>query len=340
MNTVADFSATPPVAIVFPGQGSQAVGMCAEWIAQAPENSPVAGLYELVDRLAEAPIRHYTLAGPDDVLRQTRITQPAIVAASVVAWWMLAEAFPWTPRAMAGHSLGEYTALYAAGVLSLEDTLRLVVQRARLMETAPAGSMSAVLGLAETQVEKAVLRAQGEGLGPIGIANYNTGDQYVIAGSQAAVARATEILKEEGARRVLPLPVSGAFHSALMDDAADAFASVLNTASFSDARCPIVTNVDAQWTQHGADLLGKLAYQINHPVRWIHTMERLFVDGQIKVLIEVGPGAVLGNMAKKMYKDITILRVSDPASLQETLASLKEMAFLSAPPQAAAAVPG
>lgn len=320
------------VAFIFPGQGSQSVGMGKDFYEASPR---AKAMYETFNQIVAPDLSQVCFEGPETELRRTLYTQPAILVTALAALELFREKCDLTPVLTAGHSLGEYGALYASGVIDLETAARLVQKRSELMENAPKGAMSAVLGLAETQVEKAVLRVlhEGEtlatGTAPghiVTIANYNTGDQYVISGAPEAVEAASVVLKEEGAKRVIPLPVGGAFHSPLMDEAAREFTGFLKDFHFNSTKIPVITNVDAQPTREGEIFRQKLADQINHSVRWSQTMQRTLVEEGVDTLIEFGPGKVLTGMVKKAYPDVRLLNVYDMASLSQALEAVRQTA--------------
>jgi [acyl-carrier-protein] S-malonyltransferase len=312
------------VAFLFPGQGAQAVGMGKDF------NEQPAGrqIYDAFDRLVAANLSDVCFSGPEEELRRTLYTQPAILATSLAALTLFQQHCTLKPALVAGHSLGEYGALYAAGVISLETAAQLVKRRSELMEAAPAGAMSAVLGLDGKTVLDLVDAYRKEFNQVITVANYNTDNQLVISGAPDAVAAMAPILKEAGAKRVLPLPVGGAFHSPLMNAAAEEFGAYLQAFSFEDAQCPVVTNVDAALTPSGKDLRDKLARQIDSSVRWTQTMNRLAEEG-VDTVIEFGPGKVLTGMVKKMFPDILVYNVFDVPSVESVAAELAQMATLS-----------
>jgi [acyl-carrier-protein] S-malonyltransferase len=312
------------VAFIFPGQGAQAVGMGLDF------NEQPAGrrVYETFNRLVAENLSDVCFSGPEEELRRTLYTQPAILATSIAALVLFKEKCPLQPVLVAGHSLGEYGALYAAGVISLETAAHLVKRRSELMEAAPKGAMSAVLNLDAQTVETLVDAYRKEFSTVITVANYNTDNQVVISGSPEAVEALAPILKEAGAKRVLPLPVGGAFHSPLMQPAAEAFSAYLAGFDFHEAQCPLVTNVDAALTTNGKDLQDKLARQIDSSVRWTQTMNRLVQEG-VDTVVEFGPGKVLTGMFKKMFPDIRAYNVLDLASVDAVAAELARLSAVS-----------
>ncbi len=291
-------------AFLFPGQGSQYVGMgkaAAEASAAAKQRSQEA------DQWLGFSLSQIMFEGPEEKLRDTAITQPALFVASALALERLREKSiaPWC---VAGHSLGEYSALYAAGVLSFSDALMLVQARGRAMQAAAEknlGTMAAIIGLNATQVTD-ICRAASGPESVCAPANFNSESQIVISGGFAAVNRAVEAAKAAGAAKAIQLNVSGAFHSPLMSPAVEAMRPVIMAANFQDASVPVYTNVDAEPTRSGAEFKRKLIEQIDHPVRWHDTLRRLILDGA-QTFIEVGSGKVLGTMAKKLDRSKTVL---------------------------------
>jgi [acyl-carrier-protein] S-malonyltransferase len=279
-------------------------------------------VYEVFDRLVAPNLSTVCFEGPEEELRRTLYTQPAILATSIAALDLFRERCNLQPALVAGHSLGEYGALYAAGVISMETAAQLVRRRAELMEAAPKGAMSAVLGLEGKTVEDIVDAYRKEFHTVIAVANYNTDNQTVISGSPDAVEKVSALLKEAGAKRVLPLPVGGAFHSPLMHEAAGAFASYLSDFEFQNAAMPVVTNVDAALTTDAQEIRRKLGQQIDSSVRWTQTMSRMIADESIDTVVEFGPGKVLTGMFKKMFPDVQLYNVLDAASLDETVTQL------------------
>lgn len=301
------------LALVFPGQGSQAVGMLAELHQEFDivrttfaEASTALG-YDLWQLVAQ---------GPEADLNETHRTQPALLTASVAVFRLWQQQGLPTPAYLAGHSLGEYSALVCAGVLSLADAVVLVEKRGRYMQSAvPAGTgaMSAIIGLDDALIAKACAEAaQGEVVAPV---NYNSPGQVVIAGHKAAVERANELCKAAGAKRALPLPVSVPSHCALMQPAAEALKADLATLAFHPAVIPVVNNVDVAVVTTAAEISDALVRQLYSPVRWTETIEYLAAQGVTQV-IELGAGKVLSGLIKRINKELNTSSVNDVASLQ------------------------
>lgn len=304
------------LAIVFPGQGSQSVGMLADLYQQYPvvqetfsEASAALG-YDLWALVAN---------GPEADLNETHRTQPALLTASVAVWRLWQQQNGAVPVYLAGHSLGEYSALVCAGVLSLADAVKLVEKRGQYMQQAvPAGvgAMSAIIGLDDAAIAKACEEAaQGEVVAPV---NYNSPGQVVIAGHKAAVERAGEACKAAGAKRALPLPVSVPSHCALMRPAADQLAADLASLHFNTPVIPVVNNVDVQGPVDAAAIKDALVRQLYSPVRWTETIEYLAAQGVTQVL-ELGAGKVLSGLIKRINKELSTSSVNDEASLQAAL---------------------
>ena len=309
---------TTKLAIVFPGQGSQSVGMLADLHAEFDivkqtfaEASAALG-YDLWALVAN---------GPEADLNETHRTQPALLTASVAVWRLWQQEGGAQPAYFAGHSLGEYSALVCAGVLSLSDAVKLVEKRGNYMQLAvPAGvgAMSAIIGLDDAAIAKACAEAeQGEVVSPV---NYNSPGQVVIAGHKAAVERAGELCKAAGAKRALPLPVSVPSHCALMRPAADKLANDLANLQFNNAVIPVVNNVDVAIAADAAAVKDALVRQLYSPVRWTETIEWLAAQGVTDVL-ELGAGKVLSGLIKRINKELTTASVGDVASLQTALSA-------------------
>jgi [acyl-carrier-protein] S-malonyltransferase len=307
------------LAYIFPGQASQYTGMGRD----LAENSEAARrVFEEADDALGVSISAICFEGTSEELQLTENTQPAILTVSVAALRALeAEGLP-QPSFVAGHSLGEYSALVAAGSLNLPDAVRTVRARGRYMqEAAPVGSgaMAAVMGAELDVVMNACGEAQqGEVCSP---ANINSPGQVVIAGHAPAVDRAIELLKERGAKRAIKLNVSAPFHCALMMPAQERLAEDLSGLTFHDLRVPLITNVDAAAIESGEEARDALVRQVSSPVRWQETMEFLIDEG-VETFIEVGPGKVLSGLLRQIRRDARSLNVETAASLQATRAAL------------------
>ena len=309
------------LAFIFPGQGAQKAGMGRELHDRFPEARAV---FEAIDAALGEKLSTLCFEGPDEALKLTANTQPAILAVSSAAAAALARAGI-VPDYVAGHSLGEYSALVAAGAISAADAARSVRARGSFMQEAvPAGqgAMSAVLGLDPARVTSIcaeVAAASGLVVSP---ANFNEPAQTVIAGSAAAVEQASLKLKEAGAKRVLPLPVSAPFHCALMASVKARLEPVLRGCAWKAPACPVVTNVEARPNAALDRIIPLLVEQVTAPVRWIECVEELSRLGVTRV-VEVGPGRVLCGLVKRIAPAIETFNVEDAASLEKTLAALK-----------------
>lgn len=317
-------SVVSPIAYLFPGQGSQYPGMGKD----LADNFPVArSVFEEVDEALGFSISRLCFAGSSEELQLTENTQPAILAVSVAAARALGSVdFP-AASFVAGHSLGEYSALVVAGAVSLADAARTVRARGRYMQEAVpvgTGAMAAIVGADLNTIEQACREASaGEVCAP---ANLNSPKQVVIAGDSAAVARAMELLKNAGAKRVVKLNVSAPFHCALMKPAQDRLCFELEQMAFSAPRVPVVTNVDAQLCVKPDDLRNALVRQVSAPVRWQASIELLMKRG-VTTFVEVGPGKVLSGLVRQIDRDAICLNVEDAASLEATRDKLAAMSF-------------
>jgi [acyl-carrier-protein] S-malonyltransferase len=302
-------------AFVFPGQGAQYAGMGRE----VAEEFPVARhVFEEADAALDFPLSRLCFEGPEEELRLTENTQPAVLTTSIALFRILEEKGR-RPDFVAGHSLGEYSALVAAGALKLSDAVRLVRRRGRYMQEAVPvgeGAMAALLGLDLPAVQAVCERAaQGQVVSP---ANLNSPGQIVIAGNREAVERAIPLAKDAGAKRAILLQVSAPFHCALLKPAEDRLAVDLENISFSDLHCSLVTNVDAQPIRKGEEARGTLRRQVSRPVRWEESVRRLLDEG-VRTFVEVGPGKVLLGLIKSVDKSVTMLNVEDEKSVENTL---------------------
>jgi [acyl-carrier-protein] S-malonyltransferase len=306
------------IAFIFPGQGSQRVGMGSKLAEQYPESGDV---YALADRVLGFALSELSFKGPEEELQLTVNTQPAILAASMAAFRPLMER-GLRPDFVAGHSLGEYSALVAAGSLKLADALDIVRLRGQFMQQAVPvgeGAMAAVLGLDLERIQRACeAAADGQVVAP---ANINCPGQVVIAGHATAVERAMDECKRTGARRALRLPVSAPFHCSLMLPAQERLASRLAAAAFADPNVPLINNVDARLVNRAEDCRDGLVRQVSAPVRWQESVELLSKEG-VDTFVEVGTGGVLAGLVKKIIKDVKILTVEDPESLEKAVATL------------------
>jgi len=302
------------IAFVFPGQGAQAVGMGRDACEQFEESRAI---FERADAALGFPLSDLIFQGPDEQLRQTANTQPALLTTSVA----LLEAFKRRgvrPDYVAGHSLGEYSALVAAGVLAFEDAVRLVRSRGLFMEQAVPGgrgAMAATLG-ADRDALAALCRDITASVGLVELANVNCPGQIVVSGSAEGVAAVAERGKEAGAKRVVPLDVSGPFHSSLMQPAADRLAAELDKVPFADAAVPVVVNVDARPVVAGAELKDLLVRQVVSPVQWEDSVKRLIAEG-VDTFVEIGSGTVLAGLIKKIDKTVRVVSVNSASAVLE-----------------------
>ena len=329
---------TTQVAFLFPGQGSQAVGMGADIFAAS---AAARRVFETVDEALGFPLSTLCFTGPEETLRKTINAQPAIVTVSLAYLAAFQEALspsssswstPLTPDFTAGHSVGEFAALVAAGALDLKETARLVRERGRLMdteETACPGGMAAIIGLEAEPLQEVCQEATRQltaaragqnshpGQGQVIVANYNAPGQIVISGEQKALALAGELAKARGAKRVIPLSVSGAFHSPVMYQA-------LAAADLHDAKLPVISNITATPLTKAQDLRSELAEQLAAPVQWVRTIEYLYGAG-ITTFIEIGPGQALAGMIKRIVKGASIINIGNISEVGKAAALIREI---------------
>ena len=283
-------------AYIFPGQGAQFSGMGLDLY----ENSPLAQeLFEKANDILGFPITDVMFEGSAEELKETKVTQPAIFLHSVILAKTLGDSFK--PDMVAGHSLGEFSALVAVGALTFEDGLKLVSQRAQAMQKAcelQPSTMAAVLGLDDEIVEKVCASTEGV----VVAANYNCPGQLVISGEVEAINKACEALKDAGARRALVLPVGGAFHSPLMEPAREELAAAIENTTFSKPNCPIYQNVTASAITDENEIKANLISQLTAPVRWTQSVQQMVADGASH-FTEVGPGKVLQGLVKKIHRE-------------------------------------
>ena len=307
------------LAFVFPGQGSQTVGMLADFA----DNEVVQNTFLEASEALGYNLWQLVSQGPIEMLNQTNFTQPALLTASVALWRLWASQSDSQPAMLAGHSLGEYSALVCAGVISLSEGVKLVEKRGEFMQAsvpAGVGAMAAIIGLDDQTIIDSCAKAQNDEV--VAAVNFNSPGQVVIAGHKDAVERAGVLCKEAGAKRVLPLPVSVPSHCALMKDAADKLAEEFNNVTFNMPQIPVVNNVDVATETDVEAIKLALIKQLYSPVRWTETIELLAKSG-ISLVVEAGPGKVLQGLIKRIDKSITSASINDQASLTKALETIK-----------------
>lgn len=308
------------IAFLFPGQGAQSVGMLDAWLGQ----DGVSAVLNEADQALGEPLSELIAQGPEEALNLTVNTQPAMLLSAVLMYQQWQKAGGMMPSVMAGHSLGEYSALTAAGVLELADALRLVRIRAQAMQAAVPvgqGAMAAIIGLDDEPV-KAICAALSKGEQIVEAVNFNAPGQVVIAGHREAVEQACEQAKEQGARRAMLLPVSAPFHSRLLQPAAEPLERALAEINLQSPQCPVINNVDVAAPQDVEIIKDALVRQAWHPVRWVETIQAMQADG-VTHFVECGPGRVLSGLVRRIARKSNILSFSDPQSMQDVLNQLK-----------------
>jgi len=308
------------IAALFPGQGSQAVGMGWD-LAERWQSA--ASVFEAIDNGLDASLSELCWNGPEDDLKLTENTQPALLAHSAAAWTVLSDA-GFEVGAVAGHSLGEYSAVVAARGLDVADAARTVRLRGRLMQQAVPvgeGAMAAVIGLDDEMVEAACKEEESLGSGPVRAVNFNSPGQVVIAGSAAAVAGAGERLKDSGARRVLPLPVSAPFHSPLMAPAREGLEPTLRELDFQPLGVPLYRNVDAGRVGQPDEVRDGLIRQVDAPVLWSEIVRRMRADG-FETFVEVGTGNVLSGLVRRIDRDAVCYQAGTVETVEKVISEL------------------
>ncbi|UOE92875.1 ACP S-malonyltransferase [Alkalihalobacillus sp. LMS39] len=308
------------IAFIFPGQGSQYVGMGQD---MNNEKEEIKQIFEKADSRLGYSLSDIMFCGPEETLKRTEHTQPALLTMSVAVLELL-KSYEITPDFVAGHSLGEYSALVAAGALQFEDAVYTVRQRGLFMEEAVPfgeGAMAAVLGM-ESENLAVITEEVTAGGNLVQLANLNCPGQIVISGTAKGVEMASEKAKEAGAKRVIPLSVSGPFHSALMKPAANRLKEVLETIAIEDASVPVIANVTAQEVRSAADIREKLVEQVYSPVQWENSVRTMLEQG-VDTFIEIGAGNVLSGLVKKVQRRVNVHAISNQESLQKAVEAMK-----------------
>ncbi len=306
----------PKLAIVFPGQGSQTIGMLDNLITIDKKAREIVNIasdvlgYDILKIISD---------GPKEKLDSTEVTQPAILLTSYVTWLLWKHESNTIPSVLAGHSLGEYTALLCADIISFEDAIMIVSERGKYMQQSvpdSTGAMAAILGLDDSLIEQLCSNAAEDEI--VSAANYNSPGQVVVSGHKNAVNRMINLAKNAGARRAILLPVSVPSHCALMKDTANKFSKLLDKITFNNAQIPILQNVDAKLKTNAADIKTALIKQLYEPVRWVDTINEIHRIGVTKI-IECGPNNVLSGLIKRIEKSFELFSISDKPSLEKTL---------------------
>jgi [acyl-carrier-protein] S-malonyltransferase len=310
-------------AVVFPGQGSQAVNMFAEF--REEYESEVAETYAEASEVLGYDLEALVRDNPDDKLNQTEYTQPALLTVGVIAWRIWQEQGVTDPLMLAGHSLGEYSSLVAADVISFADAVALVAERGRLMQQAvPAGegSMAAILGLDDSVIQDICTEAAQGGV--VEAVNFNSPGQVVIAGDHQAVERAIALASSSGAKRAIALSVSVPSHSSLMVPAAEKLAEIMATIKFAPPKIPVLHNIDAQMREEPAAIIDALRHQLHNPVRWVDTVQLMAKQGT-ELILEFGPGKVLAGLCRRIDRNLKAIAMDSPAGLQKAIDAIEDL---------------
>jgi [acyl-carrier-protein] S-malonyltransferase len=306
-------------AFLFPGQGSQYVGMAKDLFESSPE---VKDLYKKAGEVLEYDLAKVCFEGPDDLLVQTKYTQPAIFVHSLSLYHFL-EKDGIKPSYVAGHSLGEYSAAVSAGIFLFEDGLFAVKNRSSLMQKAcdkEKGTMAAIIGLSRVKILEICKQASGYGI--VQPANFNSSDQVAITGDLKGVEKGAELAKKAGAKRVMMLAVGGAYHSPLMNSAKDGMVEVLNKVEINQGKVPLIANVNARPVDESNEIKNLLVEQITSPVLWHQSMEYLYEQG-IRDFVEIGPGKVLQGLLKRSFKEINLYGIDKLSELEKFIEDYK-----------------
>lgn len=309
-------SSDSKIAVVFPGQGSQSIGMMNGLLEIKPD---IKNIFDTASEILSYDLLEIITSGPEDKLNQTEITQPALLSTAYATWLILKEQSELTPTVLAGHSLGEYTALLCANVITFEDAVALVSERGKCMQQAVpsgVGAMAAILGLDDEIVTQVCKDVSGDEI--VSAANFNSPGQIVIAGHKQAVDRAIDGAKEAGAKRAMLLPVSVPSHCMLMKEAADEFKISLNKVNFNDAEIPVLQNVDAKTKSSSAEIKTALLEQLYKPVRWVDSVNNIRSMGVTRI-IECGPGKVLSGLIKRIERSFELFSIQDETSLKNAI---------------------
>lgn len=308
------------IVAVFPGQGSQSIGMLADYAESWPQ---VEETFKQASDALGYDCWDIVCNGPIEKLNKTEITQPIMLAADIAVMRVMAQQCMLTPMVFAGHSLGEYAALVAAEALDFADAIKLVSKRGQLMQAAVPegeGAMAAIIGLPDDTIISICEQVSSEIGAPVEAVNFNSPGQVVIAGATEAVNKAMEVLKEEGAKRALPLPVSVPSHSSLMKPAADELAEHLKTVTINTPKIQVIHNVDAKSHDEPDAIREALVKQLYNPVQWTHTIQ-IITDGA-DVVVECGPGKVLGGLTRRINKEVKSFSLDTPAAMEKFLDSM------------------